>query len=79
MKKGRNAVRWALVFYDVVIILAIEVLLLILYGGSDRPTFIGLVQHSILGMLSIIGIRFLFGIYGTIWRYGGVQNYMRLM
>ena len=79
MKKGRNAVRWALVFYDVVIILAIEVLLLILYGGSDRPTLIGLVQHSILGMLSIIGIRFLFGIYGTIWRYGGVQNYMRLM
>ena len=79
MKKGRNAVRWALVFYDVVIILAIEVLLLILYGGSDRPTLIGLVQHSILGMLSIIGIRFLFGIYGIIWRYGGVQNYMRLM
>ena len=79
MKKGRNAVRWALVFYDVVIILAIEVLLLILYGGSDRPTLIGLVQHSILGLLSIIGIRFLFGIYGTIWRYGGVQNYMRLM
>ena len=79
MKKGRNAVRWALVFYDVVIILAIEVLLLILYGGSDRPTLIGLVQHSILGLISIIGIRFLFGIYGTIWRYGGVQNYMRLM
>ena len=79
MKKGRNAVRWALVFYDVVIILAIEVLLLILYGGSDRPTLIGLVQHSILGMLSIIGIRFLFGIYGPRWRYGGVQNYMRLM
>ena len=79
MKKGRNAVRWALVFYDVVIILAIEVLLLILYGGSDRPTLIGLVQHSILGLMSIIGIRFLFGIYGTIWRYGGVQNYMRLM
>ena len=79
MKKGRNAVRWALVFYDVVIILAIEVLLLILYGGSDRPTLIGLVQHSILGLLSLIGIRFLFGIYGTIWRYGGVQNYMRLM
>ena len=79
MKKGRNAVRWALVFYDVVIILAIEVLLLILYGGSDRPTLIGLVQHSILGIISIIGIRFLFGIYGTIWRYGGVQNYMRLM
>ena len=79
MKKGRNAVRWALVFYDVVIILAIEVLLLILYGGSDRPTLIGLVQHSILGLISIIGIRFLFGIYGIIWRYGGVQNYMRLM
>ena len=79
MKKGRNAVRWALVFYDVVIILAIEVLLLILYGGSDRPTLIGLVQHSILGLLSIIGIRFLFGIYGIIWRYGGIQNYMRLM
>ena len=79
MKKGRNAVRWALVFYDVVIILAIEVLLLILYGGSDRPTLIGLVQHSILGLLSLIGIRFLFGIYGIIWRYGGIQNYMRLM
>lgn len=80
MKSGKKGyTRWLLVFYDVVIFLAIDVFFLLMYGGNDKPTQLGLVQHALLSMVSVMGMRFSWGVYREILRYGGVETYIRLM
>ena len=78
-KTKNNSIRWALVFYDALIAIAVELMLLIIYGGAAKLDTMSIVTHGLVLLLSIIGFRFAFGIYIAIWRYGGIQNYMKLM
>ncbi|MBQ0071061.1 MAG: polysaccharide biosynthesis protein [Spirochaetales bacterium] len=78
-KKHKSYIRWALVAYDSVIFLALDMLLLLLYGGEVKPTYIGLIHHALLSYVAVISLRFFFHIYSQIWRYGGIQNYINLM
>ena len=81
MKKKEKGTftRWLLVLYDTIIFLSIDAFLLIMYGGSDKPTLFGLIGHASLSFVVVIGMRFLFGCYREILRFGGVETYIRIM
>ena len=74
----RTGIRWALVLYDSIITIGIEALFLLFYGGT-KINLMSLITHGFVELFAIIGVRFAFNIYRTIWRYGGIQNYMKMM
>ena len=74
----RTGIRWALVLYDSIITIGIEILFLLFYGGS-KLDLMSLITHGVVELFAIIGVRFDLNIYRTIWRYGGIQNYMKMM
>ena len=71
--------RWPLVVYDVIVYIIASILLLWIYGGNGSLTNTGSLQLSILGFVCIFICRMIGNIYGQIWRYGGVQGYIRLI
>lgn len=76
--KKRN-IRWTLVLYDMIIYLVVAALLLVLYGGNDKLSTPTVVQQMILSVLCIFAARLIGNIYGQVWRYGGIQCYIRLL
>lgn len=76
--KKRN-IRWTLVLYDMIIYLVVAALLLVLYGGNDKLSTPTIVQQMILSVLCIFATRLIGNIYGQVWRYGGIQCYIRLL
>ncbi len=76
MERHTN-IKWALFFYDVVILLLVEMLLLVYSGEvlSGQAIF----AHIAVNFCSVFAARFLGNIYSQIWRYGGIQCYMRLL
>ena len=72
-------IRWQLVIYDIVIFLFVEFLLLFLYQSNERLSVNGVIVQIVLSMICIFAARFIGNIYRQIWRYGGVQCYIRLL
>lgn len=72
-------VRWQLIAYDFLIFLATEFFLLYVYRGhealSPKDAFI----QGAISFVCIFSARFIGSIYQQIWRYGGVQCYIRLL
>lgn len=77
LKKSNT--RWPLVVYDVIVYIIASILLLWIYGGNGNLTNAGFLQLSILGFVCIFICRLIGKIYGQIWRYGGIQGYIRLI
>ena len=77
LKKSNT--RWPLVVYDVIVYIIASILLLWIYGGNGNLTNAGSLQLSILGFVCIFICRMIGKIYGQIWRYGGIQGYIRLI
>lgn len=77
LKKSNT--RWPLVVYDVIVYIIASILLLWIYGGNENLTNAGSLQLSILGFVCIFICRMIGNIYGQIWRYGGIQGYIRLI
>lgn len=77
LKKSNT--RWPLVVYDVIVYIIASILLLWIYGGNGNLTNSGSLQLSILGFVCIFICRMIGNIYGQIWRYGGIQGYIRLI
>ena len=77
LKKSNT--RWPLVVYDVIVYIIVSILLLWIYGGNGNLTNAGSLQLSILGFVCIFICRLIGKIYGQIWRYGGIQGYIRLI
>ena len=77
LKKSNT--RWPLVVYDVIVYIIASILLLWIYGGNGNLTNAGSLQLSILGFVCIFICRLIGKIYGQIWRYGGIQGYIRLI
>lgn len=75
--RRNNSIRWLLVFYDAVIYLVI-CLLLLFYNGRNDFSLDQRWIHFVLGLLLITASRILWGVYKQIWRYGGVESYLRL-
>lgn len=74
MKKWK--IRWPLVVYDVGILFALDVLLLFFYDGLSWQ---GVLLHSTLSFACVFTARSVGHIYRQIWRYGGIQCYIRLL
>ncbi len=75
----KYTVRWMLVLYDLLCFLLVDLLLLVMYGGYDRLEPIDILIQSALSLACIFGARFAVNIYSQIWRYGGIQSYIRLL
>ena len=72
-------IRWMLVGYDLVVYAVVAIILLVLYGGMDKLSPVGIFQQVGLSVLCIFAARLLGKIYGQVWRYGGIQCYIRLL
>ena len=80
-------IRWMLVLYDYLIFAVVVTFALFLYYTSNLSNFAALtgekwlqiLLHFIIGSFICSASRFFWKVYGQIWRYGGVQSYLRLM
>lgn len=81
MSKGlkKNSTRWSLVVYDVIVYLISSILLLWIYSGNAELSNAESLQQTILGFVCIFICRLIGNIYGQIWRYGGIQGYIRMI
>ena len=77
MKKWN--IRWQLVAYDLLILLFVDFLLLVLYRSRENLSTAGIVAQASLSFVCIFAARFIGRIYHQIWRYGGIQCYIRLL
>ncbi len=71
--------RWKLVVLDMLILLAVELLLLRLYEGPPVLTLRQMAAQTAVTAACVFSARFIGRIYQQIWRYGGIQCYLRLM
>lgn len=65
--------------YDLVIYAIAVIILFVLYKGTDALSFVGILQQVCLSAVCIFAVRILGNIYGQVWRYGGIQCYIRLL
>ena len=72
-------IRWMLVGYDLIVYAIVAVILLVIYGGMDKLSSTGILQQVCLSIGCIFAARLLGKIYGQVWRYGGIQCYIRLL
>lgn len=79
MKYKKRNVRWMLVVYDLFVYGLSAVFLLGLYSGNDKLSISGVLQQMVLALLCVFSIRLIGNVYGQIWRYGGIQCYIRLL
>lgn len=72
-------VRCMLIGYDLIMYAVVAAILLLLYGGMDKLSTIGILQQVCLSVLCIFAARLIGKVYGQVWRYGGIQCYIRLL
>ena len=72
-------IQWQLVLYDIIIFLVVDFLLLFLYQNSEPISLQGILIQSALAFICVFTARFIGRIYQQIWRYGGIQCYIRLL
>ncbi len=72
-------IRWQLVAYDIILFIIIEFLLLVLYRNREPIFANGIIIQIILSFVCVFSARFIGNIYRQIWRYGGIQCYIRLL
>ncbi len=71
--------RWQLIAYDILIFSIVDLLLLFLYRSNEELSFWGNVNQAVLSFACIFTARICGKIYRQIWRYGGIQCYIRLL
>ncbi len=77
---NRFNIKWKLIVYDLLILLLVDFLLLYAYRGSgELLSNRGVMVQILLTVLCVFSIRVVGNIYQQIWRYGGVQCYIRLL
>ena len=69
-------IRWKLMIYDVAIFAFVDWLIYLVYDPVDMMTFW---YHTITALVLIFLVRTIGGIYSQIWRYGGIQCYIKLL
>ena len=72
-------IRWKLFFYDVIVFAVTSVFLLVLYEGPVKLTQRGEAQQMLLAFVCVFACRLVGKIYGQIWRYGGIQCYVKML
>lgn len=77
MKRTFN-IKWTLVLYDMILFLIVDIGLFAIYHKFLQVGWRDVIINSALAILSIFACRFFGNIYGQIWRYGGIQCYIKL-
>lgn len=78
-QSSTSSIRWMLIGYDLIMYAVVATILLLLYGGMDKLSTIGILQQVCLSALCIFVVRLIGKVYGQVWRYGGIQCYIRLL
>ena len=83
MKKSKRGlrpnIRWPLAVYDLLVYAVVAVILLVLYGGVDKLSWLAIIQQVAISAVCIFTARLIGKIYEQVWRYGGIQCYIRLL
>ena len=79
MEMNRKSNRWPLVIYDLAIMLALDLLMVLFYVTTKALSWQSVVLHGIVSAVCVFTARYLGKIYQQIWRYGGIQCYIRLL
>ncbi|MBP5451371.1 MAG: polysaccharide biosynthesis protein [Treponema sp.] len=79
IKKRIKGVRWTLVIYDLLIMLAAAFVVFQLMHGAQGMNIRGLVINLCLFCACIFTSRFIGDVYRQIWRYGGTQGYVLII
>lgn len=79
IRQRSGHVRKMLVLYDLLIYIISVIVLLVFYQGMNALSSVGILQQIGLSGLCIFAARFIGEIYRQVWRYGGIQSYMRLL
>ena len=72
-------IRWTLVWYDLAVYLFIALWMIFLTSGGDSVPMNGKIYQVALAGFFCFTFRFIFNVYRQIWRYGGIQTYIRLL
>lgn len=78
IKMTKN-IRWMLIFYDMGVYAIAAFLLLAFYVGDDKLSGKGIFEQAVISIICIFAARIIGNIYGQVWRYGGIQCYIRLL
>lgn len=81
-KEQRNTIwyaHWLLAVYDVIILALANYMMLFHYSGLNVMTEEAKTINAIASIIIVLLTRILGGIYRQIWRYGGIQCYIRLL
>ena len=71
-------IRWMLLIYDTLIYASVIAFAFLAQRGHGL-TNIQILYHFLIAIGTCLLSRFFWKVYGQIWRYGGVQSYIRLM
>ena len=77
MDRDNRNIKWPLFYYDILILFLVDMLLLVFSG--EELTTAGTVWQVVITFGTVFAARFIGKIYSQIWRYGGIQCYMRLL
>lgn len=85
-EKNKNSVfkkfingKWLLIVYDLILMLAVEALLLGIYKGVENLEIKDKLIISAVAIVSIFVMRAIWSVYKQVWRYGGIQSYIRVL
>ncbi len=76
-RKSNN--RWALVVYDFLLFALIQAFWVLPYGADHTPVMPAAALEALLFGLCVFSVRLVSSVYKQIWRYGGIQCYIRLV
>ena len=75
----RYNIRWKLVLFDICVMAIISgVMLGFGFGGKSLDAY-GVLIHFALLCATLLASRFVFKVYRQVWRYGGVESYIRMI
>ena len=78
-QKKRFGNRWLLALYDLLLLFMADVVLLVLYRGMEGLEPVDIVVQGITAAACIFFMRWFWKVYSQVWRYGGIQSYIRLL
>lgn len=78
-KMNKPNIRWMLVGYDLVVYAIAALILLVLYQGNEKLSIVGILQQVCLSLICIFISRLCGKVYSQVWRYAGIQCYIRLL
>lgn len=77
MEKERN--HWLLVIYDLIIMLGLDFVMVAFYVTTSALSWQSVLLHAVVSAVCVFAARGIGRIYQQIWRYGGIQCYIRLL